>query len=192
MKTNTFEIRSGGNLRAVSPGKLSGYAAVYGSLSQDLGGFVEVIRPGAFTRSLTGADGIRALYEHDAHKLLGNTRSGTLKLTEDAHGLAFELSLPNTSYATDLGVLVERGDIAGCSFGFTVPAGGDAWEMRSGQLTRDLLTVDLQEITITSNPAYRDTTVAVRSMDAWNLGQSYNHPCFIDLNPSRYMGTLIG
>jgi HK97 family phage prohead protease len=193
MKTNTFEIRSGGNLRAVSPGKLTGYAAVYGSLSQDLGGFVEVIRPGAFTRSLSGNDGIRALYEHDAHKLLGNTRSGTLKLTEDAHGLAFELSLPSTSYATDLGVLVERGDIAGCSFGFTVPAGGDAWEMRAGQLTRDLIAVDLQEITITSNPAYRDTTVAVRSMEAWNTDQYIMGAGFVDvdLNPSRFMMSIV-
>jgi HK97 family phage prohead protease len=102
------------------------------------------------------------------------------------------LSLPSTSYATDLGVLVERGDIAGCSFGFTVPAGGDAWEMRSGQLTRDLIAVDLQEITITSNPAYRDTTVAVRSMEAWNTDQYIMGAGFIDLNPSRYMGTLIG
>ena len=186
---NSFEIRSGGNLRAVSPGRLQGYAAVYGSMSQDLGGFVERILPGAFTRTLTGNDGIRALYEHDAHKLLGNTRSGTLKLTEDAHGLAFELSLPDTSYARDLGILVERGDIAGCSFGFVVPAGGDAWEMRSGQLTRDLIAVTLHEITITGNPAYRDTTVAVRSMEAWNLDRSYITG-FIDLSRSFYLETI--
>lgn len=187
---NTFEIRSGGNLRAVSPGKLQGYAAVYGAHSQDLGGFVERILPGAFTRTLSTNDGVRALYEHDNQKLLGNTRSGTLKLSEDAHGLAFELSLPDTSYARDLGILVERGDIAGCSFGFQVPKDGDKWEMRDGQLMRDLISVNLFEVTITSNPAYRDTTVAVRSMEVWQQDQSISHPMFVDLNESFWMKTL--
>lgn len=179
---NTFEIRSGGNLRAVTPGKLAGYAAVYGSHSQDLGGFVEVIRPGAFTRTLTAPDNIRALYEHDNQRLLGRVGSGTLKLSEDSKGLAFELSLPDTSYARDLGILVERGDIAGCSFGFQVPIGGDAWELRDGTLTRDLINVNLHEITITGNPAYLDTTVAKRSMESWHQS--------VESNESFWMRTL--
>ena len=162
-----FEIRSGGNLRAVSPGKLAGYAAVYNSPSQDLGGFIETIRPGAFKRTLQKPDQIRALLEHDTKQVLGRCGSGTLSLSDDGKGLAFELALPDTSYARDLGVLVERGDISGCSFGFRVPDGGDKWEMRSGQLTRDLIDVDLMEITITGNPAYLDTTVAKRAMDEW-------------------------
>lgn len=167
MNPNVLEIRSGGDLRALSPGKLAGYAAVYGSHSQDLGGFVERILPGAFTRTLTTPNNIRALYEHDPQRLLGRVGSGTLKLSEDSKGLHFELSLPDTSYARDLGILVERGDIAGCSFGFRVPEGGDVWEERSGQLTRDLININLHEITITGNPAYLDTSVAVRSMEAW-------------------------
>nr|WP_315476307.1 HK97 family phage prohead protease [uncultured Undibacterium sp.] len=188
MKTNTFEIRSGGDLRAVSSGKLAGYAAVYGSQSQDLGGFVEVIRQGAFTKSLTAPDSIRALYEHDNQKLLGRVGSGTLKLEENSKGLYFELTLPDTSYARDLGILVERGDISGCSFGFQVPTGGDLWEMRNGQLTRDLITVNLQEITITCNPAYLDTNVAVRSMEAWH--EENNFQAFVDFNQSLWMNTI--
>ncbi|MEA5097432.1 MAG: HK97 family phage prohead protease [Burkholderiaceae bacterium] len=170
---NSFEIRSGGNLRAVSPGKLAGYAAVYNSLSQDLGGFVETIRPGAFKRTLQKPDPIRALLEHDTKQVLGRCGSGTLSLSDDGKGLAFELSLPDTSYARDLGVLVERGDISGCSFGFRVPDGGDKWEMRSGQLTRDLIDVDLFEITITGDPAYLDTTVAKRAMADWKRNNRY-------------------
>ena len=165
--TNAFEIRSGGDLRAVSPGKLAGYAAINNSQSQDLGGFVERIIPGAFKRSLTKPDNIRALLEHDPQRLLGRVGSRTLSLQEDTKGLYFELSLPDTSYARDLGVLVERGNISGCSFGFRVPQGGDHWELRAGKLTRDLVVVDLQEITITGNPAYLDTTVAKRGMDYW-------------------------
>lgn len=174
MITNAFEIRSGGALRTVSPGKLAGYAAIYNSHSQDLGGFVERILPGAFNHSLTSPDNIRALLEHDPQRLLGRVGSRTLSLAEDTKGLYFELSLPDTSYARDLGVLVERGDIAGCSFGFRIPPGGDHWEMRSGQLTRDLLAIDLQEITITGNPAYLDTTVAKRSMDYWRKKEYFN------------------
>jgi HK97 family phage prohead protease len=169
-----FEIRSGGNLRAVSPGKLAGYAAVYGSLSQDLGGFVECILPGAFTRTLSTPDNIRALYEHDQQRMLGRVGSGTLKLEENSKGLYFELSLPDTTYARDLGILVERGDIAGCSFGFQVPNGGDAWELRDGTLTRDLINVNLHEITITGNPAYLDTSVAKRSMESWHQSRESN------------------
>ncbi|MBA2660081.1 MAG: HK97 family phage prohead protease [Nitrosospira sp.] len=168
---SAFEIRSGGALRAVSPGKLAGYAAIYNSQSQDLGGFVERILPGAFKRSLTNPDHIRALLEHDPQRLLGRVGSRTLSLQEDTKGLYFELSLPDTSYARDLGVLVERGDISGCSFGFRVPDGGANWDMRSGKLTRDLIAVDLHEITITSNPAYLDTTVAKRSMEDWRKSQ---------------------
>ncbi|WP_292935526.1 HK97 family phage prohead protease [Noviherbaspirillum sp.] len=188
--TNSFEIRSGGILRAASPGKLTGYAAVFGALSQDLGGFVERILPGAFSKSLAGTDPIVGLFEHDRHKVLGNTRSGTLKLTEDHHGLAFELTLPDVTYARDVGVLVERGDIAGCSFGFSVPAGGDHWEMRDGTLQRDLITVNLSEVTITSNPAYLDTEVAKRSMEAWRFNECINDPLYIDLNRSFWMQTL--
>ncbi len=55
--------------------------------------------------------------------------------------------------------------MAGCSFGFTVPDGGDRWEQRSGTFLRELLRVDLREITLTSDPAYTDTTVALRSLD---------------------------
>jgi uncharacterized protein len=175
VNSNTFEIRSGGDLRAVSPGKLAGYAAVYNSHSQDLGGFVERIMPGAFKRSLSNPDQIRALLEHDHKQVLGRVGSKTLSLQEDSKGLYFELLLPDTSYARDLGVLVERGDISGCSFGFRVPAGGDRWEMRSGTLTRDLITVDLHEITITSNPAYLDTEVAKRTMETWQRNDYFDN-----------------
>ncbi|MBH1979403.1 MAG: HK97 family phage prohead protease [Comamonadaceae bacterium] len=156
-----LEVRSTGSLR--SNGKtLHGYAAIFNS-ETDLGGFVEVIRNGAFRTSLAGGSNIRALYHHQGDALLGTTRGGTLKLKEDAHGLAFELALPDTTHGRDLAVLVDRGDVAGCSFGFRVPDGGDRWEQRGAQVVRELLAVDLHEVTLTSDPAYQDTTVAMRS-----------------------------
>ena len=159
-----LEIRSTGGLR--SNGKtLHGYAAIFNS-EADLGGFVEVIRNGAFRKSLEGGSNIRALYHHQGDALLGTTRGGTLKLKEDAHGLAFELALPDTTHGRDLAVLVDRGDVAGCSFGFRTRDGGDRWEQRGGQLVRELLDVELHEVTLTHDPVYIDTTLALRSRDA--------------------------
>lgn len=156
-----LEIRAQGTLTA-NGRQVSGYAAVFNSETV-LGDFVEVIRQGAFAKSLAAGSNIRALYHHQGDALLGTTRGGTLQLREDAKGLAFTLALPDTTHGRDLAVLIDRGDIAGCSFGFRVADGGDRWEQRGAQLVRELLTVDLHEITLTHDPAYQDTSVALRS-----------------------------
>src|SRR5690606_31437984 len=159
-----LEIRASGTLRAASPGHLTGYAAVFGS-EANLGDFIEIIRPGAFAKSLESGMNIRALYHHEGSALLGTTRGGTLKLAEDSKGLRFDLALPGTTHGKDLAILVDRGDVAGCSFGFRVREGGDRWEDRGdGSFVRELLDVELSEITLTHDPAYQDTTVAMRSL----------------------------
>ncbi len=160
-----IEVRAiASGLTLPSPGRLVGHAAVFDSPA-DLGEFVETVKPGAFARSLRAPGAIQALYDHARGAVLGRVGAGTLKLSEDAKGLAFELQLPDTSVGRDLSVLVARGDINGCSFAFrTFAPGGDKWESRGGRLHRDLLAVELREITITPQPAYADTTVAMRSM----------------------------
>ncbi|AVP57100.1 HK97 family phage prohead protease [Pulveribacter suum] len=157
-----LEVRSTHGL-ASNGRTLSGHAAVFNS-EANLGQFSEVIRQGAFRDTLESGANVRALYHHDGSALLGTTRGGTLKLREDAKGLAFELALPDTTHGRDLAILVDRGDVAGCSFGFRVKEGGDRWEYRGSTLVRELLAVDLVEVTLTSDPAYADTTVALRSM----------------------------
>lgn len=157
-----LELRGHGTLQ--SNGKrLHGYAAVFNS-EANLGPFSEVVRPGAFAKTLATGFNVRALFHHQGSALLGTTRGGTLQLREDSHGLAFELALPDTTHGRDLAVLVDRGDVAGCSFGFRTADGGDRWEQRGAQLVRELLDVELHEITLTHDPAYQDTTVAMRSM----------------------------
>lgn len=166
-----LEVRSTGSL--TSNGKtLTGHAAIFNS-EADLGGFVEVIRNGAFRKSLEGGSNIRALYHHQGDALLGTTRGGTLQLREDGKGLAFTLALPDTTHGRDLAILVDRGDVAGCSFGFRVRDGGDRWEQRGAELVRELLDVELSEITLTSDPAYADTTVALRSASRWNVNPDH-------------------
>lgn len=158
-----LEIRSTAGITSPSPGKLEGYAAVFDSPT-NLGEFTETVRPGAFTRALAERGGsILALYDHERRSVLGRTGSGTLQLREDSRGLAFTLALPDTTLGRDLAVLVQRGDVSGCSFAFRCYDNGDAWEMRNGTMHRDLRSVELSEITITPQPAYADTSVAVRT-----------------------------
>src|SRR5690349_20178291 len=127
-----FEIRQvdSCDLRAVpeKPGTLVGYAAVFNSQSADLGGFKEVIAPGAFTRSLSDAvTDPRALVSHDPQRILGRVSAGTLRLAQDDHGLRFEIDVPDTTYGRDLLESVKRGDIRGASFGFRLAKNGDSF-----------------------------------------------------------------
>lgn len=156
-----IELRSAGDKKP----RLIGYAAKFEARSQDLGGFTEIIRAGAFRRTLqSNAIDPLALVHHRPELVLGRRSAGTLRLNEDDTGLAFEIDLPDTQTGRDLLVSVERGDVRGASFAFNVRKGGEKWEHRDGQMTRELLDVDLHEITITSNPAYIDTTVARRAL----------------------------
>jgi HK97 family phage prohead protease len=159
------ELRATGDAKAP---RLVGYAAVFDAPSQDLGGFIEIVKPGAFGRTLrsTAADPL-ALVQHMPQLVLGRRSAGTLRLLEDPKGLAFEIDMPQTMAAADLLVSVERGDVRGASFAFSTPSGGDRWEMRGNQVVRELLDVDLHEITITAQPAYLDTTVARRSLETF-------------------------
>lgn len=165
------ERRPALELRAVpavngKPGQLAGYAAVFDKPSKDLGGFIEIVKPGAFKRSLeSNRHDPLALVHHLPHLVLGRRSAGTLRLEEDAKGLSFEIDMPETSTARDLLVSVERGDITGASFAFTVPEGGDKWNVAGDHVTRELLDVTLHEITITPTPAYPDTEVARRMLE---------------------------
>jgi HK97 family phage prohead protease len=145
------EVRSNGR-------RLEGYAATFGAEAK-LGSFVETIEPGAFRGSLSGD--VLALLDHDAGKVLGRTRSGTLRLSEDSRGLAFSLDLPDTAAGRDVLALAERGDLGGMSFGFTVARGGDHWTGNR----RSLRTVGLREVSVVSAwPAYPETELSLRAL----------------------------
>jgi HK97 family phage prohead protease len=162
-RASQFEVRAArGN-----PRRLEGYAATFDSEAR-VGDFTEVIRAGAFSASLASERDILALVDHDTTRVLGRTRTGTLRLHEDARGLAFSIDLPDTQAARDVLALAERGDLGGASFGFRVPAGGEHW---SGN-RRELRAVDLHEISVVSSwPAYGNTTVEARSrLDAPSNG----------------------
>jgi HK97 family phage prohead protease len=142
-----------------------GYAAVFDSPSEPLP-FIERIAPGAFIRSLKSRNDVKILWNHDSGSVLGSTRAGTLKLTEDARGLRVEASLPNTTVGRDAAELLKRGDIDSMSFGFSVPRGGDDWSADGSE--RTLREVRLHEVSIVAFPAYSGTagSTSVRGLDA--------------------------
>ena len=140
-----------------------GYAAVFNSPSQPLP-FTEYIREGAFKRSLKSRNEIKMFKNHNTDIVLGSTRAGTLRLTEDSTGLLAEADLPPTTDGKDLSILMQRGDVNSMSFGFSVPPRGDSWS-DDGQ-TRELHQIRLHEVSIvTGFPAYEATTASVRSVD---------------------------
>jgi hypothetical protein len=100
--------------------RLSGYAAVYNSDREDLGGFTEQIVPGAFDAVLASGQDVRCLVNHDPSLLLGGTLSGTLTLRSDSKGLFYDVSVPDIQLGRDTPALAERGDITQSSFGFTL------------------------------------------------------------------------
>jgi HK97 family phage prohead protease len=136
--------------------RLEGYAATFGTPAR-IGGFTETILPGAFKNSLK--EDVLCLQDHDFSRVLGRTKSGTLRLQEDSRGLFFTLDVPETSVGRDILTLAERGDLGGCSFGFT--AKDENWRNKD---YRELRSVVLHEISIVSaHPAYPDTEVNARS-----------------------------
>lgn len=152
-----IERRGAAGSVSASGRRLVGYAARFG-VEARIGGFRERIAPGAFAASLASGSDILALVDHDPKSLLGRTKTGTLTLREDEHGLAFDLQLPDTRAAADVLALAERGDLGGMSFGFV--ATDDHW---TGDL-RELRGVELHEVSIVQSwPAYGQTQVLVRS-----------------------------
>lgn len=146
--------------------KLTGYAARFNSESVPIGGaFIEIIKPGAFARSLREGRPILALYNHESGELLGRSPGSDMVLGEDRNGLYFELSLPDTQRARDAYKLVAGRILQGMSFGFTVPSeDGEFWYMDSrNRIVRELLEVDLMEISLTGFPAYPETSVEARA-----------------------------
>lgn len=151
--------------RATEEGKLVGYAARFNSLSHDLGGFREVIAPGAFARSLQEYPDILALLDHDTAKVLGRTTNGTLRIEEDEQGLRVEITPANTTYGRDIVELVRRGDVSGMSFRFRPYPGGDSMDMSTSPPTRTLRSIQLSEVSIVAEPAYPATSVSVRALE---------------------------
>lgn len=155
---------------------LEGYAVVFNSESRDLGGFTEVVKENALDEALNRNSDVLALYGHDYSNVLGRQSAGTLQLDKDEKGIKFMLDLPNTQLGRDVYTLVERGDLKGNSFGFTVEK--DSWNKVGDKVVRTIEQVkDLFEISIVSLPAYEATELVKRSYEDFTAEPEVEEPC---------------
>lgn len=152
-----LEMRADANGNSIA----EGYASVFNSDSFDLGGFTETVNPKAFDRTLRENPDVRALFNHNSDDLLGRTLSKTLQLSVDEVGLKVAITLPNTGKGPYIKEMMQRGDLKEMSFGFITKR--DKWN--ENYTRRELLDVDLFEVSPVTFPAYPDTSIAVRSRD---------------------------
>lgn len=161
--------RDSGNPDTPTETTLRGHAAVFNALSEDLGGFRELIEPGAFRAALRRNPDVRLLFNHDSSFVLARTASGTLELREDSRGLhVFARVDREISWIDDLRRSMLRGDVDQMSFAFTVADGGDEWAVTDdGTIVRTIRADGVDElfdVTIATFPAYPATEVAMRSL----------------------------
>jgi hypothetical protein len=163
-EVRSFKASQPFSVRTTADGgrQVSGYAIVWNSPSQDLGGFTEICSSGMLTRTLRENPTVLMLRDHKQELLLGNTAANTLQLKVDSTGLAFTVTLPQTAIGDDTYTNVKLRNLTGCSFGFTTVE--DSWAVDAdGNVVRTLLDVDLLETSLTSFAAYQDTSVSARS-----------------------------
>ena len=166
----TIETRASGQTAIV------GYAAVYNRLSLDLGGFREMILPGAFDKVLSrqrGKQDVIAVFNHDPNILLGRTSSGTLQLSSDEKGLKYSVTPP--AERAEIISLILRRDVFGSSFAFTVSKDGESFASDASGAVRSIREVSgLYDVGPVVNAAYPASTsgIAMRSYEAWKASQA--------------------
>ena len=170
--------------RASGQTAIVGYAAVYNRLSLDLGGFREMILPGAFDKVLArqrGKQDVIAVFNHDPNILLGRTSSGTLEVSSDDKGLKYSVTPP--AERADIISLILRKDLRGSSFAFTVSKDSESFSSDANGAVRSIREVSgLYDVGPVVNPAYSSSTtgVSMRSYEAWKLQQEQEQPAIED------------
>jgi HK97 family phage prohead protease len=169
--TKGAKVRAKGD--DAKPG-LTGYAAVFGQdyVIYDSKSFrmVERIKPGTFTRAIDEEQDVRGLFNHSADNVLARTTNSTLQLVQDTKGLAFDLDLDTrTHIAQDVRCFVDRGDVTGCSFAFSVRKQTWTETEEDGFTTyqREIEDVDLFDVGPVTYPAYDATSVSARTAAAF-------------------------
>jgi len=148
----------------VDPGAewpIDGHVARFEDLSENLGGFREKIRRGAFRKTLMEAD-IRGLFNHDPNYVLGRNKASTMQLEEDSIGLRMRIKPPEAQWASDLIASMKRGDVDQGSFQFRTIR--DEWDQSDREnVIRTLVEVQLFDVSIVTFPAYKNTKVFARA-----------------------------
>lgn len=148
---------------------IEGYGSVFNERSLDLGGFVEMIAPGAFDGVIERSD-VKCYLDHNPEKgILARSRNGkgSLSLVVDEKGLKYSFDAPKTNLGDEVVEGLKRGDYSQSSFAFTVD--DEIWtKEEDGSYLRTITKIGgLYDVSIVANPAYEGTSVALRSLDAF-------------------------
>ena len=167
---DNLEIRSFNiELREPESRHIEGYGSVFNERSLDLGGFVEMIAPGAFDGVIERSD-VKCYLDHNPEKgILARSRNGkgSLSLVVDEKGLQYSFDAPKTNLGDEVVEGLKRGDYSQSSFAFTVD--DEVWTKEAdGTYLRTITKIGgLYDVSIVANPAYEGTSVALRSLDAF-------------------------
>lgn len=143
---------------------IEGYFSVFNSEYPLWEGASEIVKPGAFTNSVSGD--VRALINHDSSLVLGRTKAGTLALRQDERGLWGSIRINRDDVdAMNLYARVQRGDVDQCSFGFDIKRETFV-DLGDGKCRWEIEEVDpLYEVSVCTFPAYTETSVSARKQD---------------------------
>lgn len=166
-RSYTFDVRAeeteSGNI-------ITGRPIVYDSKT-DLGWFDEIIERGALDK--TDLTDVRFLVNHDVSKIplarsRRNNGNSTMQLAVDDAGMSIRVQLDteNNAEARALYSAVQRGDISGMSFMFSINS--QAWDdLESEHPTRRILEIgSVVEVSAVTFPAYESTEISARSKEA--------------------------
>jgi HK97 family phage prohead protease len=136
---------------------VKGHAAVFNRKSHDRGGFRTVIAPGAFDKVLDSNPDVHLVIDHDTRFTLARTTNKTLELRVDPYGLHMWANMAPTTYAKDLAILMERGDVDQMSFACDI--GSDEWTIdENEEVTRTIFEASgLYDVTICAQGAFAQT-----------------------------------
>lgn len=172
-RSYAFEIRAGESDKG---SMITGRPIVYDSVT-DLGYFDEVIDRGAL--DYTNLNDVRFLVNHDLSRIplarsRRNNGNSTMQMTVDEQGMAIDVNLDteNNSEAKALYSAVQRGDVSGMSFMFSVD--GESWEnLDSDHPTRHITQISsVVEVSAVTFPAYEATEIFARSKEALESARS--------------------
>ena len=140
-----------------------GYAAVFAERA-DLGEHTEELRHGAFRKFLATGVNIPLVHEHDRAQLLGTTRSGRVRLTEEPRGLRVQANLAKTDLSNRIKSLVDSGDITGMSWGAIVGHKNSDWQPgpKPHRIIKGFKAV--LDVCTTFDPAYAGAEAQFRSL----------------------------
>lgn len=157
-----IEVRS---IAEKNTNTLTGYVFEWDALSVPFPGteLRETVKRGAVDKSLKEIS-IKALWNHNKDMVLGNTKNGTLRLIQDERGLKFDIDLPGTSWGRDAGISVARGDVDTMSFSFFPRKNGVNWTRSNNISVRELVDIELLEVSPCPFAAYPQSSVYARSL----------------------------